>query len=59
MAVGFQLVNEYGPMHASVTFEVSLAVAVDVEPPHHPAPKHRLFENSGAYRSPAPRLLAR
>jgi hypothetical protein len=36
-----------------------LPVAVDIEPPHHPPPDYRLFQDSRSHDPTAPSVLAR
>ena len=38
IAIGVDLIDEDGPVLAAVPGQVSLPVAVDVEPPHHARP---------------------
>lgn len=47
--VGIGLVHEYCPLLASVTAQIALAVAVDVQPPHHPRPGHRPLVDAGVH----------
>ena len=47
--VRLDLVDEHGALLAAVPVEVALAVAVDVEPAHHPRPVDRLLPDPGVH----------
>src|SRR6185369_1190490 len=50
--VGFDLVHKDRPLLASVTSEICLSVALDVEPPDHAPALHRILPDRRANRPP-------
>ena len=59
VAIGFYLVDEDGAVLASVSGQVPLSVAVNVEPPHHAPTLDRCLPNGGVNSLPSPRDVAR
>jgi DNA-binding CsgD family transcriptional regulator len=53
--IGLHLVDEHGPLLATVALQVALAVAVDVETAHHPRPGHRLLPDARVHGLAVPR----
>ncbi len=45
--VGLDLVHQHGTLLTAMAVQVALAVAVDVQPPHHPRPGHRVLPHTG------------
>jgi hypothetical protein len=46
-------------MLTAVPGQITLTIAVDIQPPHHPPPDNRLLPDSCSYTPAAPSLLAR
>ena len=59
IGVGLDLVDEDRPMFAAVPGQITLAVTVDVEPPHHPPALDGRFPDGGVYGFPLPLDIAR
>jgi hypothetical protein len=59
VSIGIDLVDEDGPVLAAVSGEISLCVAVDVEPPDHAPALNRFFPDACVDRLSAPRNIAR
>jgi hypothetical protein len=52
--VGLDLVHEHRPVLPAVSGQVTLPVAVDVQPPHHPRASGRLLPNRRSYNPAVP-----
>jgi hypothetical protein len=48
------LIDHHGPLFAAVAAEVTLSVAVDVQPAHHHRAGNRVFVDAGVHGLPAP-----
>ena len=51
---GLHLVDEDSPLFASVPGQVSLLVAIDVEPPDYPSILNWFLPDGGSHRLPTP-----
>jgi hypothetical protein len=58
MPIGVDLIDKDGPVLAAVANQVPLAVAVNVEPPHHVSALHGRFPNGGVDGLTSPRDVA-
>src|SRR5215469_15617502 len=54
ITIRFDLVDKDGPMFAAMTRQISLAVSIDVEPPHHPPALDRCLPDGGVDGFPLP-----
>src|SRR6185437_12426288 len=52
--VGLDLVDEHRPLLAAVSGQITLPVAVDIEPPYHPRPGDRLLPDRRVHRPAVP-----
>src|SRR6266700_4933487 len=59
IAIGIDLVDENGPVLATVTLQISLAIAVDVQPPDLTATPDRVLPNGRAHGFSFPLNFAR
>src|ERR1700731_4435492 len=59
IAIGSDLINEDGPMLAAMARQISLTIAVDVEPSHHAPAWNRRLPDGGVDRLSSPPDIAR
>jgi hypothetical protein len=59
VAVGLDLVDEHGTVYAPVSLQIALAVAIDVQATHHPAPLDPLLPDARVDGPPLPLDVAR
>ena len=59
VAIGLVLIDEHGPLLAAMTRGITLAVAIDVEPPHLARPLDRRLPDAGMDRPALPGDVAR
>ena len=57
IVVGLGLIDHHGPLLATVTGEVTLTVAVDVQPAHHHRSGDRTLVDAGVHGLAAPRHI--
>jgi len=53
--VGLDLIGHHGALLAAVALQVALAVAVEVQPPRHHRPAHRMLPHAGVHGLALPR----
>src|SRR5262249_40192257 len=59
IAIGVDLIDEDRAVLAAMSGQISLTVAVNVQPPHHAPALHGRLPNRGVNRLPPPRDVAR
>jgi hypothetical protein len=58
IAIGIHLVDKHRPVFATVTGEITLRIAIDIEPPNQAPPLHWLLPHGRVDSLTAPRDLA-
>ena len=59
VAIGFDLVHEHGALLASVPRQITLTVAIEVQPTDPAAARHRILPDPGVHGAPSPLDVAR